>query len=1103
MPGRNEPPINFVGLQHKPPPLEPEPVDENQHVLTFQFFRDFVEFAELGFLHPCPDLRDSVLPVLPLSTCCHPPPTHEADTGSSDNFNRHNERIHDFTQSAPEHLPPLLTTGPFWMPHVRDVEQTCRLFLRLFAATVVPPGRHLRRMPSELLGRTQIFKIDAGGTTLTILHDFVGPDGGDPYAALMQGADGYLYGTTLAGVGSGTLFKLGTDGTTFTTLHTFGADGSDPYAGVIQATDGNLYGTTSSGGMGGVGTIYRVDTNGMTFTTLHNFAITDGAYPHAGVIQAADGNLYGATTVGGANGFGTIFKIDTSGTTLTTLHHFLQTDGTSPYASLIQAADGNLYGTTINGGTNFNGTVFRIDTGGTMFTTLHYFLGMDGANPRAALIQSTDGNLYGTTLGGGTGGGHGTIFKIDPVGGTLTTVHSFINSDGADVYAGVTEGVDGNLYGTTSTGLAIKQYGTVFRIDTDGTTLTTLHVFTPFPEGSTLRAGLVQVVDGSLYGATTQGGTNGAGTLFKLDTSGTTFTTVHTFNGDGASPTGAMIQGSDGNLYGTTQEGGGSNGNGTVFRMSLDGAAFTTLHTFSGSDGSSPYAGVIQGTDGNLYGTTETGGANVNFGTIFRLDTNGASLTTLHSFAGPDGGRPFAGVIQAADGNLYGTTTSGGASGLYGTIFKIDTNGTTFTTLHDFADIDGANPYGGLVEGADGRLYGTTYVGGVNEVGTIFRIDTNGSNFETLHVFSSAEGAGPYAALIQGAGGFLYGTTTVGGPTTCASGCGTVFQIDTNGTTLTTLHGFEDSDGAGPWAGVLQTADGSLYGTTSFGGPAEGGVVFRITPCSLSQPPVITATHCDAPNTPGLTASVMGNAGDVYSWAIGGGTIDSGQGTNAITFTAGVPGTRMTLSIDESNAAGCFGAATTAVQVDFNDVPSSDLFYASICTIGRDGITVGCGSGNYCGDAAVSRGQMAVFLLKAEHGSGYAPPACTGIFADVPCTPGVGFPDWIEQLATENITGGCFIDPLRYCPDRSVRRDEMAAFLLKTEHGSGYAPPTCTGIFADVPCTPGVGFSDWIEQLANENITGGCFTDPLRYCPDRINSRGEMAVFLTKAFNLQ
>ena len=187
---------------------------------------------------------------------------------------------------------------------------------------------------------------------------------------------------------------------------------------------------------------------------------------------------------------------------------------------------------------------------------------------------------------------------------------------------------------------------------------------------------------------------------------------------------------------------------------------------------------------------------------------------------------------------------------------------------------------------------------------------------------------------------------------------------------------------------------------------------------------------------------------------------------------------------------------------DFLDVPEDHLFHDFVEAILRAGITAGCGNGNYCVDDSVTREQMAVFLLKSEHGSGYAPPPCTGIFADVACSPGVGFPDWIEQLYAEQITGGCVASPLQYCPGHTVTRAEMAVFLLKAKHGTGYVPDSCAGIFADVACpaTPAFPFSDWIEQLYADAITGGCATAPLRYCPDNPNLRGEMAVFLAKTF---
>ena len=191
-----------------------------------------------------------------------------------------------------------------------------------------------------------------------------------------------------------------------------------------------------------------------------------------------------------------------------------------------------------------------------------------------------------------------------------------------------------------------------------------------------------------------------------------------------------------------------------------------------------------------------------------------------------------------------------------------------------------------------------------------------------------------------------------------------------------------------------------------------------------------------------------------------------------------------------------------AFFADFLDVPQADIFHADIEKLIRNGVTAGCGAGLYCRDGSVTRGQMAVFLLKGKLGADHVPPPCTGtIFDDVPCTGGV-FDPWIEELAGLAVTTGCQQSPPLYCPNESVNRQQMAVFLLKMENGAFYDPPDCVGLFDDVPCTPGVGFPDWIEQLYADGITGGCQTDPLLYCPTNTSTRGQMATFLTKTFSL-
>ena len=364
---------------------------------------------------------------------------------------------------------------------------------------------------------------------------------------------------------------------------------------------------------------------------------------------------------------------------LTTLYSFCTqhgcTDGSDPAVELVQASDGNFYGTTLNGG-NSNGTVFKITASGTL-TTLHRFDGTDGAAPYGAPVQATDGNFYGTTNRGGTYGG-GTVFRIT-ASGTLTTLHSFDGSDGAGSYGALVQASDGNLYGTTHLGGANGD-GTVFRITLSGT-FTTLHTFDG-SDGASPDAGLIQASDGNLYGTTFYGGANRAGTVFEITPSGT-LSTLYSFCSqpncaDGALPEAALVQASDGNFYGTTPAGGGASNFGTVFKITPSGT-LTTLYDFCSlsncADGAYPDARLIQATDGIVYGTTAYGGASGNCsggcGTVFKITVSG-TLTTLHSFSGPDGAVPLAGLIHATDGNFYGTTLYGGAGANGdGTVFRL------------------------------------------------------------------------------------------------------------------------------------------------------------------------------------------------------------------------------------------------------------------------------------------------------------------------------------------------------------------------------------------------------------------------------------------------
>jgi uncharacterized repeat protein (TIGR03803 family) len=367
---------------------------------------------------------------------------------------------------------------------------------------------------------------------------------------------------------------------TLSTLVNFsGSNGVNPTAPVIQATDNNFYGTTNQGGANAAGTVFKMTPNG-TLTTLYSFCsqanCADGSFPSAGLIQATDGNFYGTTSDGGAHGAGgTVFKI-TPGGTLTTLYSFCTltqcADGQRPNAELLQGTDGNFYGTTATDGVNSAGTVFQLTPSGTL-TTVYHFCAQngctDGATPNE-VIQTSDGTLYGTTLYGGVGTTVGTVFKLT-TSGALTTLWSFCTqshcTDGQNPLAGLVLGSDGLFYGTTSTGGA-NGFGTVFKITSSGT-FTLLHGFQQASDGTQSYGPLIQAADGNYYGTTRIGGSHSSGTIFQVTPTGA-LTVLYNFcsqtNCTDGGQSLAALKATRGNLYGTTTEG-GSGGDGTIFSL--------------------------------------------------------------------------------------------------------------------------------------------------------------------------------------------------------------------------------------------------------------------------------------------------------------------------------------------------------------------------------------------------------------------------------------------------------------------------------------------------------------------------------------------------------
>lgn len=361
-----------------------------------------------------------------------------------------------------------------------------------------------------------------------------------------------------------------------------------------------------------------------TYGVLYSFNVSpDGKYPYSQLLLDKNANLYGTTSLGGTYGFGTVYELSATGVE-TVLHSFPAPGGwgmQSPQGGLTPGIDGTFYGTTLD-------YVFKLDSDGNL-TVLHTFLGQlnrDGLTPKGNLVRDALGNLYGCTQFGGwegnkSGLGHGTIFKLDQ-GGNETVLRAFLGPPLAEQpLAGLILDQAGNLYGTSVAG---------------GRDL-------PF-----------------------------AGTVFKVDPKGVE-TVLHSFRGkpDGASPYAALIRDSAGNVYGTTSSG-GSFDQGAIFKLNIRTLSYALLYSFGGADGSTPFAGLVEDAAGNLYGTTNAGGA-FNMGTVFKLDVTGTQ-SVLHSFSGsPDGANPYAGLVMDRAGNLYGTTVNGGNNNL-GSVFKLTLN---------------------------------------------------------------------------------------------------------------------------------------------------------------------------------------------------------------------------------------------------------------------------------------------------------------------------------------------------------------------------------------------------------------------------------------------
>ena len=710
------------------------------------------------------------------------------------------------------------------------------------------------------------------------------------------------------------------------------------------------------------------------YSPLHIFSTATRST--APLAQSGDGTLYGVSASGGVSGppgNGTVFKVQPDGTGFGILYSFTNgSDGSGPMAGLILSGN-TLYGTAENGGSGGHGTVFKINTDGSSFTTIYSFTAYtpgtnsDGASPLASLVLSGS-TLFGTASVGGSANSYGTIFKVNTDGSGFTNLHTFGLvgvQDPAFPQAGLV--LSGStLYGTTEAGGGSGASGTVFKIDTNGTGFAVVHTFpatvsSTNSDGAHPKAGLV-LSGAMLYGTASSGGAKGSGTAFSLNTSDSSFTNLYNFtNGvDGSTPVAALAL-SGGTLYGTASSGGIFPGWGTVFKLNTDGTGFTNLYEFAqGSSGTQPTAGLLV-SGSTLYGTTPNTSGTTG-GTVFKLNTNGSGFTVLNN--GGDGAQPQGGLVLSGD-SFYGTTSAGGITGA-GTVFKVNTNGTGFATLHTFsaatnesvpadnayANTDGALPLGTLTV-SGGVLYGITDIGGSYGVGTVFRLNTDGTGFTNLYNFTNGvDGAYPQAGMAL-AGNTLYGTTSGSQafPNDVAAKASSIFKINTDGTGFTNLYDFTplafstNSDGSTPLSGLVVGGD-TLYGAAYYGGTGGAGTIFKINTngtgftnlYSFTTPARNSSSSLDGANPDGtlvLSGNTLYGAAE-FGGIVLGNKLENGPGTvfklntdgtgflklhSFTNFDGGAPAAGLVLSgntLYGTASTGGNGNAGTVFQLDTN-----------------------------------------------------------------------------------------------------------------------------------------------------------------------------------------
>jgi len=567
----------------------------------------------------------------------------------------------------------------------------------------------------------------------------------------------------------------------------------------LLISNGKFWGATQWGGLHNKGVIYSINLDGTGYTKVHDFSGGDGAIPLGGLVEF-DGKLWGIAGSGGSDNNGVIYSIGTNGSDFQVVHNFDNINGKGPIWRL-SISNGQLWGTTSIGGSFGFGTIFSyspVDG----FQTRHSFNYQNGGYSFGTLLES-NARLWGVTLIGGQED-QGVIFSIALDGTDFRVDFDFKTGFGIVPIGGLIES-NGRLWGTTTSG-GISSRGTVYSIDNNGEDYQVVHTFSNSAGDKGSPRGRLLASGGYLWGASDEGGDNGAGFLYKVSEAGDEFTKLYDFKrdgGDGRNPWCSLTE-SNGRFWGGTGTG-GETGNGTLFSISSNGTDYRVEHHFGDAivTGWRPNSDFIE-TGNSLVGTAQFGG-NSDYGVVYSMEKDGSNYSITHHFDFADGTNPLS--LVAHENKLWGIATSGGQHNK-GTIFSLDTNGGNFEKVYDFDGEKGAIPQGKLV--VSGNLLWGVATDGNNIGGNIFNYDPNTGNVENLHNYSFVSGVDPTAGLTV-ANGKFWGVTGAG-----TTGYGVVYTLELDGSNYTVVHEF-DEEGCISLNSPLVYADGKIWGTTECG----------------------------------------------------------------------------------------------------------------------------------------------------------------------------------------------------------------------------------------------------------------------------------------------